>query len=199
MKNNMSCLFLQQHLHLTSVMLKSNSSVHNQPSAFPSHGIVMDNLTVMMKVMNHLLVGRWHVQMVSLNATTLNVFLRLIFVMATMTVVIIQMKIRDMLVDLHHLGKWEPAERKCVVQPCPCFLYLNQFWILCRCDSGQWQCPGVAERCINITQLCDNKPDCPNGADEGEGCDLAECQHQAGLCSNGCQQTPTVHLYLIKR
>lgn len=60
-----------------------------------------------------------------------------------------------------------------------------------RCDSGQWQCPGVAERCINISQLCDSKPDCPNGADEGEGCDLAECQHQHGLCSNGCQQTPT--------
>lgn len=41
-----------------------------------------------------------------------------------------------------------------------------------------------------MTSVCDGVYDCPNGADEGPGCDLAECQHQSGLCSNGCQKTP---------
>ncbi|RVE42510.1 hypothetical protein evm_012839, partial [Chilo suppressalis] len=59
-----------------------------------------------------------------------------------------------------------------------------------RCGSDQWQCPGVTDRCVNLTQVCDNKFDCPNGADEGASCDFAECSHQAGLCSNGCKQTP---------
>jgi low density lipoprotein-related protein 2 len=44
---------------------------------------------------------------------------------------------------------------------------------------------------VNLTSVCDGKADCPNGADEGPGCDLAECQHQAGLCSNACKQTPS--------
>lgn len=63
-----------------------------------------------------------------------------------------------------------------------------------RCGSGEWQCPGVTERCVNLTSVCDGKPDCPNGADEGPGCDLSECEHQGGLCSNGCKQTPNVCL-----
>jgi hypothetical protein len=41
-----------------------------------------------------------------------------------------------------------------------------------------------------MTVVCDGKPDCPNSADEGEGCDFDECEHQAGLCSNKCIQTP---------
>ncbi|XP_017778488.1 PREDICTED: low-density lipoprotein receptor-related protein 2 isoform X2 [Nicrophorus vespilloides] len=60
-----------------------------------------------------------------------------------------------------------------------------------QCPTGQWLCPGISERCVNLTSVCDGKSDCPNGADEGEDCDLAECEHQAGLCSNGCKQTPT--------
>lgn len=59
-----------------------------------------------------------------------------------------------------------------------------------RCPSGQWQCPGVSERCVNITSVCDGKLDCPNGADEGEGCDLAQCTSQKPFCSNSCVQTP---------
>lgn len=41
-----------------------------------------------------------------------------------------------------------------------------------------------------LEKVCDGNRDCPNGADEGPGCDLAECEHQGGLCSNGCKQTP---------
>lgn len=59
-----------------------------------------------------------------------------------------------------------------------------------RCPTGQWLCPNVTNRCVNMTSVCDNVYDCPNGADEGPGCDLAECLHQSGLCSNGCQKTP---------
>lgn len=43
-----------------------------------------------------------------------------------------------------------------------------------------------------MTKVCDDKPDCPNGADEGPDCKFEECQHQGGLCSNGCKQTPQV-------
>jgi len=41
-----------------------------------------------------------------------------------------------------------------------------------------------------MSSVCDGRLDCPNGADEGPGCDLAECDHQSGLCTNGCIQTP---------
>jgi hypothetical protein len=71
-----------------------------------------------------------------------------------------------------------------------CFLFFS-------CNSGEWQCPGVTERCVNLTKVCDGKPDCPNGADEGEGCDLDECDHQGGFCSNNCTQTPLVHAHIF--
>ncbi|XP_075155675.1 low-density lipoprotein receptor-related protein megalin [Haematobia irritans] len=74
-------------------------------------------------------------------------------------------------------GSDESAQHACVPPPF-------------KCPHGQWQCPGVTNRCVNTTSVCDGTPDCPNGADEGEGCDLAECEHQSGLCSNGCQKTP---------
>lgn len=48
----------------------------------------------------------------------------------------------------------------------------------------------INRRCVNISQVCDGKRDCPNGGDEGLGCDLDECNHRGGLCSNGCIQTP---------
>ncbi|KAF5276464.1 hypothetical protein FQA39_LY06533 [Lamprigera yunnana] len=59
-----------------------------------------------------------------------------------------------------------------------------------RCPDGQWECPGVSERCIPLENVCDTNINCPNGADEGPGCDLAECTHRGGLCSNDCKQTP---------
>uniref|UniRef100_A0A673WK35 Low density lipoprotein receptor-related protein 2a n=1 Tax=Salmo trutta TaxID=8032 RepID=A0A673WK35_SALTR len=38
-----------------------------------------------------------------------------------------------------------------------------------RCPSWQWQCPGHSV-CVNISRVCDNNPDCPNGADESPLC-----------------------------
>lgn len=49
---------------------------------------------------------------------------------------------------------------------------------------------------MNLTKVCDGKLDCPNGADEGEGCDLDECEHQEGLCSNECKHTPSVSFHI---
>ena len=51
---------------------------------------------------------------------------------------------------------------------------------------------------MNLTSVCDKKEDCPNGADEGPDCDFKECQHQGGLCSNGCKQTPKVRKISFK-
>ncbi|KAF7989294.1 hypothetical protein HCN44_007968 [Aphidius gifuensis] len=59
-----------------------------------------------------------------------------------------------------------------------------------KCESNQWKCPNVTDRCVDIKMVCDGKVDCPNGADEGIGCDLGECTHRGGRCSNDCIETP---------
>lgn len=38
-----------------------------------------------------------------------------------------------------------------------------------RCPSWQWQCPGHSI-CVNLSKVCDNSADCPNGADESPLC-----------------------------
>lgn len=38
-----------------------------------------------------------------------------------------------------------------------------------RCPSRQWQCPGHSV-CVDLSKVCDNTPDCPNGADESPLC-----------------------------
>lgn len=65
-------------------------------------------------------------------------------------------------------------------------------------------CEGVLNSCINVSQVCDNKRDCPNGADEGPGCAENSCAGDKALeCSVRCLQTPNVsifytpHLFLI--
>ena len=35
-----------------------------------------------------------------------------------------------------------------------------------RCGGGQWTCAGAANLCIDITRMCDNRVDCPQGEDE---------------------------------
>uniref|UniRef100_A0A3P8VV89 EGF-like domain-containing protein n=1 Tax=Cynoglossus semilaevis TaxID=244447 RepID=A0A3P8VV89_CYNSE len=45
-----------------------------------------------------------------------------------------------------------------------------------RCPSWQWQCPGHSV-CINLTTVCDNTPDCPNGADESPLCSKSGSVH----------------------
>ena len=58
------------------------------------------------------------------------------------------------------------------------------------CPAGQWKCPGVTGVCIPQNKLCDDNLDCPNGADEGPGCDANDCSAARSGCSNGCIQTP---------
>ncbi|CAG5865572.1 unnamed protein product [Menidia menidia] len=63
-----------------------------------------------------------------------------------------------------------------------------------RCPSWQWQCPGHSV-CINLTTVCDNTPDCPNGADESPLCneplpDQESCSDNNAGCTHGCIQGP---------
>ncbi|KAM7407483.1 hypothetical protein PAMA_003284 [Pampus argenteus] len=58
-----------------------------------------------------------------------------------------------------------------------------------RCPSWQWQCPGHS-LCINLTTVCDNTPDCPNGADESPLCNQESCSDKNAGCTHGCIQGP---------
>uniref|UniRef100_A0A3Q2Q3X8 Low-density lipoprotein receptor-related protein 2 n=1 Tax=Fundulus heteroclitus TaxID=8078 RepID=A0A3Q2Q3X8_FUNHE len=63
-----------------------------------------------------------------------------------------------------------------------------------RCPSWRWQCPGHSV-CINLTSVCDNTPDCPNGADESPLCneplpDQESCSDNNAGCTHGCIQGP---------
>ena len=61
-----------------------------------------------------------------------------------------------------------------------------------------WECEGVLNTCINISQVCDGKRDCPNGADEGPGCSENSCAGDKALeCSVRCLQTPNVSVSLL--
>lgn len=48
--------------------------------------------------------------------------------------------------------------------------YLSSGPALTGCQSGEWLCPDVTDRCIPLSSVCDQQPDCPNDADEGPGC-----------------------------
>lgn len=48
--------------------------------------------------------------------------------------------------------------------------FLSSGPALTGCQSGEWACPDVTDRCIPLSSVCDQQPDCPNDADEGPGC-----------------------------
>ncbi|XP_069472259.1 low-density lipoprotein receptor-related protein 2 isoform X2 [Ambystoma mexicanum] len=58
-----------------------------------------------------------------------------------------------------------------------------------RCPSWQWQCPGHSV-CLNISKVCDNTPDCPNGADESPLCNEESCSDNNAGCTHSCIQGP---------
>src|SRR5205823_4319770 len=58
------------------------------------------------------------------------------------------------------------------------------------CPYDQWACPNVTDRCINSTLVCNGKPDCPNGLDEGPGCGDGKCMAEKVGCTHNCTATP---------
>nr|XP_042716703.1 low-density lipoprotein receptor-related protein 2 isoform X5 [Chrysemys picta bellii] len=63
-----------------------------------------------------------------------------------------------------------------------------------RCPSWQWQCPGHSI-CVNLSKVCDNIADCPNGADESPLCnepqpDQESCSDNNAGCTHECIQGP---------
>ncbi|MBZ3890926.1 Low-density lipoprotein receptor-related protein 2 [Sciurus carolinensis] len=57
------------------------------------------------------------------------------------------------------------------------------------CPSWQWQCPGYSI-CVNLSALCDDIFDCPNGTDESPLCNQDSCSHFNGGCTHECIQGP---------
>ncbi|XP_048725147.2 low-density lipoprotein receptor-related protein 2 isoform X1 [Caretta caretta] len=58
-----------------------------------------------------------------------------------------------------------------------------------RCPSWQWQCPGH-NICVNLSKVCDNVADCPNGADESPLCNQESCSDNNAGCTHECIQGP---------
>ena len=52
------------------------------------------------------------------------------------------------------------------------------------------RCAGTLDICINQTQLCDGRQDCPEGSDEGTFCSRDDCAVGNGGCSHACRQSP---------
>ncbi|CAF4992830.1 unnamed protein product, partial [Rotaria sp. Silwood1] len=52
-------------------------------------------------------------------------------------------------------------------------------------------CPGTTiHQCVNVTQVCDGKPDCPGGGDESPLCNNDQCSIDNGGCSHTCHRSP---------
>uniref|UniRef100_A0A8C5KSR3 Low-density lipoprotein receptor-related protein 2 n=1 Tax=Jaculus jaculus TaxID=51337 RepID=A0A8C5KSR3_JACJA len=58
-----------------------------------------------------------------------------------------------------------------------------------RCPSWQWQCPGHSI-CVNLSALCDDIFDCPNGTDESPLCNQDSCSNLNGGCTHQCIDGP---------
>lgn len=59
-----------------------------------------------------------------------------------------------------------------------------------QCKSNEFRCEGTLNICVNLTQLCNNFADCPDGSDEGAFCSRDDCLVQNGGCSHYCHQSP---------
>ncbi|XP_064646344.1 low-density lipoprotein receptor-related protein 1-like isoform X2 [Lineus longissimus] len=57
------------------------------------------------------------------------------------------------------------------------------------CRPGEYDCIGGSPRCVNLTKVCDNRPDCDHGADEGLFCSKKLCD-LSSPCSHTCHNTP---------
>ncbi|KPP76751.1 low-density lipoprotein receptor-related protein 2-like, partial [Scleropages formosus] len=57
------------------------------------------------------------------------------------------------------------------------------------CPAWQWQCPGHSV-CVNLSRVCDDTSDCPNGADESPLCNQESCLDNNAGCTHGCIQGP---------
>ncbi|CAF4205802.1 unnamed protein product, partial [Rotaria sp. Silwood2] len=59
------------------------------------------------------------------------------------------------------------------------------------CPENQMVCHSTTiHQCVNITQVCDGKPDCPGGGDESPLCNNDQCSIDNGGCSHTCHRSP---------
>ncbi|CAF1581398.1 unnamed protein product, partial [Rotaria sordida] len=60
-----------------------------------------------------------------------------------------------------------------------------------QCPENQMKCPDTTiHQCVNVTQVCDGKPDCPGGGDESLLCNNDQCSIDNGGCSHTCHPSP---------
>ena len=55
-----------------------------------------------------------------------------------------------------------------------------------KCGSSEFQCQPSA--CLHLSLVCDGKPDCADGADEGGQCSSSACRQ--GQCFHACYPSP---------
>lgn len=175
-------------LHQMSVTWKSSFSVKGLKFVFPNHGIVMALRIVKIHLMNRLLVVTKNVHLITSNAIIQNASSNLGYVTVQMIAGINQTKIAGMHVVRVSYNFAITYERILPTSFFLFFIYTGRS--VFKCNPGEWKCPGVTERCVNISRVCDGQPDCPNAADEDASCEFGSCDSNKTSCSNGCKVTP---------
>merc|ERR1712218_63558 len=61
-----------------------------------------------------------------------------------------------------------------------------------QCSSGQWQC--ADNSCLLREKVCDSRPDCPDGSDEAEVCEVSDCPEFLFSCDSRDQCVSQVRL-----